>query len=91
MAKTNPDGGAAIPTPEYQARRQQVFKALNGAASVVFAGEGSPPLLGKWRADQHFVYLTGIEDEPGAAVLFDPTNENPRRRIVLFLRPIASR
>lgn len=79
---------AAIPLDEYQARRQRVLQSLDGAAAIVFAGEGSPPLLGKWRADQHFVYLTGLDTEPGAAVLFDPTNENPKRRISLFLRPL---
>jgi Xaa-Pro aminopeptidase len=78
----------SIPLAEYQARRQRLFESLKGAAAVVLAGEGSPPLLGKWRPDQHFVYLTGLEAEPGAAVLFDPTNENPKRRIVLFLRPL---
>src|SRR6478736_3116725 len=77
-----------IPLSEYNSRRQIVMKSLNGAAAIVFAGEGAPPLLGKWRADQHFVYLTGLENEAGAAVLFDPTNENPKRRIVLFLRPL---
>ena len=79
---------AGIRLSEYQARRQRVLKSLKGAAGIVFAGEGAPPLLGKWRADQHFVYLTGLTGEAGAAVLFDPTNENPKRRIVLFLRPM---
>jgi Xaa-Pro aminopeptidase len=78
----------SIPLSEYQTRRRSVMKSLDGAAAIVFAGEGAPPLLGKWRADQHFVYLTGLENEAGAAVLFDPTNENPKRRIVLFLRPL---
>lgn len=80
----------SIGLAEYQSRRQRLFDSLNGAAAVVCAGDGSPPLLGKWRPDQHFVYLTGLEAEPGAAVLFDPTNENPKRRIVLFLRPLNS-
>jgi Xaa-Pro aminopeptidase len=79
---------AAIPVDEHQARRRRVLQSLNGAGAIVFAGEGSPPLLGKWRPDQHFVYLTGLDAEPGAAVLFDPTNENPKRRICLFLRPL---
>src|SRR3954447_2731238 len=78
----------AIPLAEYQARRQRVLDSLNNTAAIVFAGEGSPPLLGKWRPDQHFVYLTGLDSEPGAAVLFDPANENPRRRVVLLLRPL---
>src|SRR5947209_2203603 len=77
-----------IPLAEYAKRRAQVMKSLSGAAAVVFAGEGAPPLLGQWRADFHFLYLTGIDDEPGAAVLFNPAAEDPKRRITLFLRPM---
>jgi Xaa-Pro aminopeptidase len=77
-----------IPLQEYVDRRNRVLKALKGSAAIVFAGEGSPPLIGRWRPDQHFYYLTGIDTEPGAAVLFDPTSEDPRRQIVLFLRPL---
>jgi len=66
----------------------RVFAALEGAAGVVLAGEGSPPLLGQWRPDPAFYYLTGIADEPGAALLFDPSTENPKRRCTLFLRPL---
>ncbi len=77
-----------ISVREYQRRRRKVLAALKGAAAAVFAGEGAPPLVGRWRPHAHFRYLTGIEDEPGAVVLFDPTNEDPRRRITLFLRPV---
>jgi Xaa-Pro aminopeptidase len=77
-----------IPTDEFAARRERVLKQLKGAAAVVFAGEGSPPLTGRWQANHHFVYLTGLENEPAAAVLFDPANEDVRKRIVLFLRPL---
>jgi Xaa-Pro aminopeptidase len=73
---------------EYASRRQKLFKSLNGAAAVVFAGDGAPPLLGKWRPDQNFYYLTAIDNEPGAAVLFDPSADDPKQRIVLFLRPL---
>jgi Xaa-Pro aminopeptidase len=90
MSTTPPaaDDVSKIPLAEYQSRRQKLFDALKGAAAIVFAGEGAAPLLGKWRPDQSFLYLTGLEAEAGAAVLFDPTNENPKRRITLFLRPI---
>src|SRR5205085_1359126 len=44
--------------------------------------------LGKWRPDFNFLYLTGIDDEPGAVVLFNPSAEDPKRRIVLLLRPL---
>src|SRR5258706_1059251 len=77
-----------IPLPEYQSRRQKLFKSLNGAAAICFDGEGPPPLLGKWRPDPSFYYLTGQDTEAGAAILFDPINENSKRRIILFLRPL---
>ncbi len=78
----------AITVDEYAARRDGVLKALKGATAVVFAGDGSPPLTGRWQPHQHFYYLTGIAEEAGAAVVFDPTHEDPRRRIVLVLRPL---
>lgn len=78
----------AISLQEYVARRERVFKALKGAAAVVFAGEETPSLLCKWKTNRLFWYLTGIPNESGAAVLFDPSAENPKHRIVLFLRAL---
>lgn len=75
-----------IETREYVARRERVLKELNGAAAVVFAGEASGH--SPFKADKHFFYLTGIKDEHGAALLFDPSAEDPRRKIILFLRPL---
>ena len=68
---------STIPVDEYAARRERVLNSLGDAAAVVFAGEGSAPLLGKWYANKHFVWLTGIVDEPGAAVVFDPSAPDP--------------
>lgn len=78
----------AISVKEYQSRRERVLKELKGSVGLVAAGEGAPPLLGFWRPHPHFDYLTGIRDEPGAAVLFDPANEDPKKRCVLFLPPL---
>ena len=83
-----PGARGVIPVAEYRGRRERVLKSLEGAAALVLAGEGPPPLMGRWRPHSHFYYLTGITDEHGAALLFDPTAEDPRRRCVLFLRPI---
>jgi Xaa-Pro aminopeptidase len=80
----------SIDITEYADRRKRVLRALGGAVGIVFAGEGSPPLLGRWRPDSHFYYLTGIDSEPGAAVLFDPGAEDPDRRCILILRPLDS-
>lgn len=78
--------GEGIGNGEFAARRERVVRALDGAVGAVFAGEGAPPLLGKWRPDPHFAYLTGIDDEPGAVLVLDPKAEDPRRRVVLFLK-----
>jgi Xaa-Pro aminopeptidase len=77
-----------VAVTEYRDRRERLLRALKGSVAVVFAGEGSPPLVGRWEAHRHFVYLTGIDDEANAAVLFDPTSDDPKKRIVLFLRPL---
>lgn len=74
-----------IPQTEHQSRRERLLKSLKGAAAVVFAGEGGDS---SWKAHAHFVYLTGIRNETGAAVLFDPSAEDPKRQCVLFLRPV---
>jgi len=74
---------------EYRERRERVLAALDGAAAVVSAGAAVAPdsLQWRWRTDRLFWYLTGIDHESNAAVLFDPTAEDPARRITLFLRP----
>ncbi|MCR9075207.1 MAG: Xaa-Pro peptidase family protein, partial [bacterium] len=58
------------------------------SVGLVFAGAGAPPLRGEWFPDMNFRYLTGISDEPGAIVMFDPTNPNPKRKMILFLQPV---
>lgn len=80
-------GGEAISAKEYAQRRERVLKALGGAVGVLFSGDAGNTLLGKWRADQHFAYLTGITDEAGAVLLLDPNAEDARRRVMVFLRP----
>ncbi|HEX8341085.1 MAG TPA: Xaa-Pro peptidase family protein [Tepidisphaeraceae bacterium] len=76
-----------IESKEYAKRRAALLKQLNGGVGVVFAGEHTAPAIGKWRPDLNFLYLTGIDAEPGAALMFDGGNENPRRRVTLFLKP----
>ncbi len=72
---------------EYAKRREAVLKSLKGSIGIVMAGEHGPPLRGDWDPDFNFLYLTGIVDEVGAMVYFDPTAPDPDRRIVLLLRP----
>ncbi|MFY7950964.1 MAG: hypothetical protein ACOVT5_00525, partial [Armatimonadaceae bacterium] len=73
-----------VPVSEYVARREAVLAALDGAAAVVHAGDGGAPLKGRWVPDRNFLWLTGIDNEPGAAVLFDPSAEDPKKQITLL-------
>jgi Xaa-Pro aminopeptidase len=77
----------SIPVQEYAARRAAVLEALEGAAGVVLAGPASSSIEDRRYVDASFRYLTGLDHEGGAAVLFDPSAEDPARRITLFLQP----
>ncbi len=78
----------AIKLSEYQARRKKVLAALKGSVGLIMAGDGSPPLRGEWFPNFDFKYLTGIGNEPGAMVFFDPSNPDPKRRCILLLKPV---
>jgi Xaa-Pro aminopeptidase len=80
--------GDGIEVSEFVARRDAVLDRLDGAIGLVFAGEQHSTIHGPWSPDPNFYYLTGIRDEPGAAVLLDPRAEDPRRRAILFLKPL---
>ena len=83
------DAPPRIDVAEYAQRREMVLEALEGAAAVVLAGreKQSASAVGRWKTDRLFWYLTGLDHESGAAVVFDPAAEDPERRITLFLRP----
>ncbi len=78
-----------IGVAEHTRRREAVLQALGGAAAVVLAGRETSSVspVDRWKTDRLFWYLTGLDYEGGAAVLFDPAAEDPERRITLFLRP----
>ncbi len=78
--------GEGIDLPEFAARRERVLSGLNGAVGLIFAGEKGAP--DDFQPDWNFYYLTGIRDEPGAALLLDPGAEDPKRRAILFLKPL---
>ncbi|MEX2219905.1 MAG: Xaa-Pro peptidase family protein [Phycisphaerales bacterium] len=80
--------GEGIDVAEFVARRERVMEGLEGAVGVVVAGAGSSVVTDSFQPDWNFYYLTGVRDEAGAAVLMDPRAEDPRRRAVLFLRPL---
>jgi Xaa-Pro aminopeptidase len=78
----------SIGAREFASRRARVLKALDGSVGLVLAGDADPNLHHPYEASAHFRYLTGITDEAGAALLFDPRSPNPARRVQLFLRPL---
>lgn len=78
----------SIGVSEYQARRAKVLRAIKNSVALVMAGDGSTHVSDVWSPDWNFRYLTGIKDEQGAAVFFDPGAEDPKKRCILFLRPL---
>lgn len=77
-----------IPLQGYANRREHVLKTLKDSVALVFAGDMDASIHGEFRAHPHFQYLTGIVDEPGAVLLFDPLNPVEARRTILFLKPL---
>ena len=78
----------SIAPAEYAARRAHVLAAIKDSVSLVFAGDADASIHGEFHACAHFNYLTGITDEPGAVLLFDPSNPVVERRTILFLQPL---
>lgn len=82
------DRGPIIAPAEFAARRARVLESLRGAVGLVFAGEADPHLEHPYRPHAHFEYLSGVTDEPGAMILFDPSQPQRSKRITLLLRPL---
>ena len=70
---------------EFAARRARLLKELGGAVALVAAGEHAGH--GEFLADANFRYLTGLDGENGGVLLFDGSNDDVKRRVVLFLKP----
>jgi Xaa-Pro aminopeptidase len=77
-----------IPLDEFAARRTTLRASLKKSTGLLFAGDSDTHLDSAYRPHRHFEYLTGITDEPGAALLLDPTNPVESRREMLFLKPL---
>jgi Xaa-Pro aminopeptidase len=67
----------AIPLSEYHLRREKLRKDLKGSL-VLFGNKNDPELVGRFRQESNFYYLTGWT-EPGASLLLTHDGE------VLFL------
>jgi Xaa-Pro aminopeptidase len=87
-ASTRTEAPPVIDATEFAQRRERVLKALDGSVGLVLAGDADANLHHPFQAHPNFHYLTGVSDEPGAALLLEPRNPNPARRVQLFLRPL---
>jgi Xaa-Pro aminopeptidase len=77
-----------IELKEFAGRRSRLRAALKNAVALLFAGDHDAHSDAIFRPHRHFEYLTGVTDEPGAALLIDPSNPVEARREMLFLRPL---
>lgn len=81
----------SIAKSEFVARRERVLRSLardGNAIGLVLAGDTDASISSPWRPNPNFEYLTGITDEPGSILLFDPSHPTKARRVQLFLRPL---
>ncbi|HYE56935.1 MAG TPA: aminopeptidase P N-terminal domain-containing protein, partial [Rhodothermales bacterium] len=69
-----------FPAEEFQARRARIFDAIGDTAVAVF--QGAPGMYGRFRQDNQFFYLTGVE-APHAYLLLDGRT----RTSTLYLLP----
>lgn len=77
-----------IPLNEFAARRAALAKKLGKSVGLILAGEAMDPDGDAYFPHKHFVYLTGITNEPGAMLLIEPNHPLKTRRDILFLRPL---
>ena len=86
--RIKPSRSDRIELKEFADRRARLCAALKNAVGLLFAGDHDPHSDALYRPHRHFEYLTGVIDEPGAALLLDPANPVEARREMLFLRPL---
>ncbi len=73
-----------IPVSEYAQRREQLRQTLESDQIAIFASETTPPTRMRFRQDNNFMYLTGLEAMNGVLVIL-PDDSPLEERVVLFL------
>lgn len=73
-----------IPVSEYAQRREQLRQTLESDQIAIFASETSPPTRMRFRQDNNFMYLTGLEAMNSVLVIL-PDDSPLEERVVLFL------
>ncbi len=83
-AVSEPATLAGIPLSEYASRRAELRRQLAEDQMVLVAGESSPPTRLRFRQDNWFMYLSGVE-VAGALLVLLPENSPLEVKEVLFL------
>jgi Xaa-Pro aminopeptidase len=73
-----------IPISEYAQRREHLSRTLESDQIAILASETSPPTRMRFRQDNNFMYLTGLEAMNGVLVIL-PQDSPLEERVVLFL------
>jgi Xaa-Pro aminopeptidase len=73
-----------IPVAEYAQRREHLSRTLESDQIAILASETSPPTRMRFRQDNNFMYLTGLEAMNGVLVIL-PQDSPLEERVVLFL------
>ena len=84
-----PAGTAPFPPEVYRERRQRLMQQIKGGVALIYGAatiDRSSDVAGVGRQNSDFAYLTGIMDEPGAALILAPGERTHRE--YLFLPPI---
>ena len=82
----SPAGTRPFGPEVYRERRQRLMQQMKGGIAVIYGAatlDTSNPVAGMGRQISDFAYLTGIVDEPGAALILAPAER--RFKEVLFL------
>jgi Xaa-Pro aminopeptidase len=75
-----PQGTAPFGPEVYRERRQRLMEKMGGGVAVIFS---APAASENFEQDDNFAYLTGIQDEGGAAIILAPKERLHKE--VLFL------
>lgn len=85
----SPAGTSPFPPEVYKERRRRLMERMGGGVAVLYGNvtlDASNPVAGMGRQDSDFAYLTGIQDEAGAALILAPRERTHKEFLFLAAR-----
>jgi len=82
----SPAGTSPFPPEVYRERRQRLMAQMKGGVAVVYAAASVDQSAPVGEQDSDFSYLTGIQDEAGAALVLAPAERTHRELLFLASR-----